>query len=414
MPKKTLSIISLGCFRNTYDSEVVANLYLAKGYALKNDYTNCDLLIINTCGFIDKAKEDSLEVLREAIELKEKGNVRRLVVFGCLAKRYMDELKKFFPQVDEWWGVKEFSSRFLKRSKLMPSYIDFLKICEGCINLCSYCAIPLIKGPLVSKPPQEVLKEAKYLENKGVKELNIIGQDITSWGKDLGKKYDLVKLLKAFLKTTKKIPWIRLIYTHPRHITTELIDLIAKEERICKYIDMPIQHINDRILKLMGRKTTKKDIIKLVKKIRSKIPQAVIRTSVIVGFPTETEAEFKELLSFLREVKFERLGAFIYSREENTPAYNFKGQIHHRTKSRRYNQLMSLQKEIAKEANSRFIGQELDVLVEEKSGKLYTGRSQFDAYEVDGVVFIKRKKLKIGEISRAKIIDAYEYDLMAK
>ncbi|UCG34577.1 MAG: MiaB/RimO family radical SAM methylthiotransferase [Candidatus Omnitrophota bacterium] len=414
MPEKTLSIISLGCFRNTYDSEIVANLYEAKGYTLKKDYTDCDLLIVNTCGFIAKAKEESLDVISQAVELKKKAKIKRLIVFGCLVQRYQKELKVFFPQVDEWWGTEKFSPSFVKRIKLLPAHIDFLKICEGCVNKCSYCAIPFIKGPLRSKPKEAVLKEVRYLEKKGVKELNIIGQDITSWGKDLGKEHNLVFLLKAILKTTKTIPWIRLIYTHPRHITDELIDLIAHEERICKYIDMPIQHINDRILKLMKRKTTKKDIIKLIEKIRKKIPGAIIRTSVIVGFPTETVSEFKELVLFLREVRFERLGAFVYSREEDTAAHDFKGQVHHQTKLRRYNQLMSLQKDIAQEANQRFIGKELDVLVEEKTKDLYIGRSQFDAYEVDGVVFLEKKNLKIGEFKRVKIVDAYEYDLVAK
>jgi len=414
MPKKTLAIISLGCFRNTYDSEVVANLYEAGGYILKKDYANCDLLIVNTCGFIDKAKEESLDVIGQAVELKEKGKIKRLVVFGCLVQRYQSQLKKFFPEVDEWWGTQKFSPGAKKRTKLLPSHVDFLKICEGCVNKCSYCAIPFIKGPLKSKPQKAVLEEVRYLEKRGVKELNIIGQDITSWGKDLGEKHNLASLLKAILKATKTIPWIRLIYTHPRHISDELIDLIAREKRICKYIDIPIQHINDRILKLMKRKTTKKDIIKLIEKIRKKIPEAVIRTSVIVGFPGETRIEFKELLSFLEEVRFERLGAFIYSREEDTVAHDFKGQIRHSTKLARYNQLMSLQKDIAQEANQRFIGKELDVLVEEKVKGLYIGRSQFDAYEVDGVVFLEKKNLKIGGIKRVKIIDAYEYDLVAK
>ena len=412
MYKKTFSIITLGCFRNNYDSEIVARRFLDQGYIYKEKSSSANTMIINTCGFIDKAKEESLDAIREVISLKEKGKVKKIFVFGCLVQRYLEDLKKFFPQVDNWSGIEEFKPQLIRRKKLLPSYIDFLKICEGCINRCSYCAIPLIKGNLVSKSKTAVIKEAKLMDRAGVKELNIIGQDITSWGKDLGKNETLTTLLADILKNTKNIRWLRLIYAHPRHLSDSLLDLVASKNRICKYIDLPIQHINDRILKLMNRGTTKREIIKLIKKIRKKIPGCVIRTSVIVGFPTETKEEFSELLQFLKEVKFDRLGAFIYSREEETPAYDLAPQIHSSTKRKRFNEVMRLQRDIAKDINRKFLSKDLDVLIEEKDNNIYVGRSQYDAFEVDGAVFIRHKKLTIGDFYKAKIVDCLDYDLI--
>jgi ribosomal protein S12 methylthiotransferase len=422
MSKKLFSIISLGCFRNNYDSEIVAERFLQRGYTLSltpdlsdsKEAINrhCQTLIINTCGFIDKAREESLGVIKEAVKLKAQGTIKKLLVFGCLVEKLGGELKKTFPQVDEWWGIEEFGQRASRRAKLLPSHIDFLKICEGCFNKCSYCSIPFIKGPLKSRPAGEILKEAKFLDESGVHELNVIGQDITSWGKDLRNGHDLTWLVSQILKATKNIRWIRLLYTHPRHLDDSLLDLIAHEEKICKYIDLPLQHINDRILKLMNRKITKREIIRLVEKIRKKIPDAVIRTSLIVGFPTETEKEFKELISFVKETQFERLGAFMYSREEQTAAYNFSPQLAARIKMERFRRLMSLQRRIAAKTNKRFLGRTLDVLIEEKDSDVFVGRTQYDAYEVDGIVFVKKEGLKIGSFYRAKITDTYEYDLV--
>lgn len=412
MLKKDFSIISLGCFRNTYDSEIAARRFLDEGYVYKKDIgRGCDCLVINTCGFISDAKKESLAVIEEAVELKRRKKIKKIVVFGCLVQRYCKDLERFFPQVDQWLPVEEFSLKFKPRPKLLPPHIDFLKICEGCLNKCSYCAIPFIKGGLKSKPAQEVLREVEFLDKRGVKELNVIGQDITSWGKDLPGENDLSFLLEKIIAATKNIRWIRLIYTHPRHITDSLIDLIAREDKICNYIDLPIQHINDRILKLMKRGITKKQIFDLIKTIRKKIPGCVIRTSIITGFPSETEEEFNELTDFLRRIKFERLGVFVYSREEGTAAYAFKKQLHYRTKMKRYCEIMNLQKDIALEVNRGFIGKELEVLVEDKYKDMFIGRSRFDAYEVDGAVFIKNKNLRPGDFYRARITDAYEYDL---
>jgi ribosomal protein S12 methylthiotransferase len=417
MIKKTLSVISLGCFRNTYDSEVVLRGLLDKGrgvWQYAPTVNNCDCLLINTCGFIDDAKKESLGVIEEAVKLRKKNKIKKLIVMGCLVQRYREDLEKLFPDVDEWRGVGEFGQLFRKRAKLTPPHVDFLKICEGCINKCSYCSISMIKGPLCSRPKEEVLREVRFLDKSKVKELNIIGQDITSWGKDLGEKNGLTALLKSVLKETKNIRWLRLLYTHPKHFPGSLIDLIAGEDKICKYIDLPIQHINDRILKLMNRRVSRKEIVKLIEKIRKKIPDCIIRTSVMVGFPTETEKEFKELLKFLKDVKFERLGAFIYSRQEGTAAYNLKQQVHYQKKMRRFREVMALQQKIAQEANSRFLGSELDILIEEKNDDGFFGRSQYDAYEVDGEVFLKNKNLKIGDFYRAKITDVYGYDLVGE
>ena len=417
---KTFSVISLGCFRNTYDSEVLAHEFSSQGYHFmpcnfeEPRIKKINTLLVNTCGFIDKAKEESLAVIKGAIDLKKRGKAKRIIVFGCLVKRYKKELQESFPQVDQWQELQEFSDKFQKRKKIAPLYINFLKICEGCLNRCSFCAIPLIKGPLRSKSQKAIIQEVRLLNKSKIKELNIIGQDITSWGKDLRPKTKLADLLKKIIKETKNIKWIRLIYTHPRHFDDSLIKLIAKEKRICKYIDLPIQHINDRILKVMNRRVTKKEIIALIKKIRKNIPDVVLRTSVIVGFPGETEKEFKELLGFLKEVKFERLGAFIYSREEGTPAYDLSGQVHANTKKRRFREIMSQQQEIASQTALKFIGKNIDVLVEAKEEDTFVGRSQYEAPEVDGEVFIKRKGLKIGDFCKVKIVDSFGYDLIAQ
>lgn len=414
MSKKTFSLISLGCFRNTYDSEILAQQFVEKGYAFRKEYTSCDCLVINTCGFITAAKEESLNVIRHALDLKKQKKVKEVIVAGCLVQRYKKDLEKYFPQVNQWRGVCGFSGSFQKRTKLTPAFIDFLKIGEGCGNNCSYCAVPLIKGPLTSKPQEEVLKEVRFMDRKGVREINIIGQDITSWGKDLTPPQSLTYLLKGILEEASNIKWVRLLYTHPAALEDSLIDLIASQDRICKYIDLPIQHINDRILKSMNRKVTAKGIVGLVEKIRKRIPSCFLRTSVMAGYPQETKEEFNQLLGFLKEARFERLGVFVYSREEGTAAYNLDKQVHHSTKMKRYRALMNLQKEISYEANSKLIGKELDVLVEEKdaAGNVFIGRTQYDAPEIDGAVFLKRKNLRIGSFYRAKIVDAYEYDLV--
>lgn len=422
--KKTFSIISLGCFRNNYDSEIVAYRLAVEGYRLiknldlfggkRNQGKLCDLLAINTCGFIEQAKKQSLGIIQDAIDLKNNNQISEILIFGCLVKRYSKQLKSEYPEVDCWQSTVDFMPTYSERKKYTDSAVEFLKICEGCTNNCSFCAIPLIKGPLKSRPAEEVIKEVKHLDKQRIKELNIIGQDITAWGKDLNGNFNLTNLLKQIIKQTKSIPWIRLVYTHPKHFSNSLIELIAKEKRICKYIDLPIQHINDKILTRMNRGTTKQNIVDLINKIRTNIPGCVIRTSVIVGFPGETEKQFKELLSFLRQVEFERLGAFIYSREEGTTAFSFPKQVHYSTKKRRLKEVMIQQKDISQKLNQRLVGKSLEVLVESKEDKLFVGRTQSDAVDVDGEVFIKRKGLKLGNFYKVKITDALEYDLIAE
>jgi ribosomal protein S12 methylthiotransferase len=424
MDKKTFSIVTLGCFRNTYDSSVISGKYQGQGFKFLPDFLsslenkksyqkNCQWLIINTCGFIEAAKKESLSAIEAAIDLKSCKAVEKIAVCGCLVKRYRKELEKAYPQVDLWKEVVQNKDIDPSSSYQSPNPAAFLKIAEGCFNNCSYCAIPLIKGTLSSRPAKDILKEAMLLDEARVKELNIIGQDITSWGKDLNSDKTLTTLLKKLLDNTKNIPWMRLLYAHPRHLDDSLIDLIAREKRICKYIDLPIQHANDRILRAMNRKFSKKRLKDLICKIRDKIPNCILRTSVIVGFPGETDKEFKELIEFLSDIKFERLGVFCYSREENTAANSFSNHVHHKTKIRRAGEIMNLQKSISQAFNQTLIGKTLDILIESKEQGSFYGRTQYDALEVDGVVFVKKSGLKIGDIYKGKIVDALEYDLVA-
>jgi len=413
--RKTFSVVSLGCFRNLYDSQIIAEEYIKKGFKLKKEIDNLDILIINTCGFIKEAKEESIAAIKEAIELKKKGKIKKISVRGCLVTRYLGQLKHYFPQIDEWRKVLPLPDRGFPVSRFFsPSHIAFLKICDGCSHRCSFCAIPSIKGRLKSRDWRAILEEVEFLDKAGVKELNIIGQNITDWGKDLYTDKDLTFLLRKILNRLKNISWVRLLYLHPRDISPSLINLIAKEEKICKYIDLPIQHINDRILKLMRRNMRKEDISRLIAELREKIPNVALRTSVIVGFPSEREDEFGELLEFIKEVKFEKLGVFMYSREENTPAYHIQPQIHYQIKKRRYHQIMQTQKEISYQLNKRLVGKKIDVIVDEREDDLYIGRTQFDCYEIDGIVYIKKKNLKIGRIYKVRIVDAYEYDLVGE
>ncbi|MBD3246856.1 MAG: MiaB/RimO family radical SAM methylthiotransferase [Candidatus Omnitrophica bacterium] len=410
MPQKTVSIISLGCFRNTVDSERVAYRYAGQGYAVCQEGSRCHTLVINTCGFIQPAKEESLEMIRDAIEWKQRGRVKKIVVIGCLVQRYRTELRRAFPEVDQWAGVEEFPPSGGRQHALFPAHLAFVKICEGCLHRCSYCAIPSIKGPLRSRSQNEIVGEVRAAAERGVRELNIIGQDITSWGKDFRPPREFSGLLRKVVSASGTVPWIRLLYTHPRFFSDALIDFIAETEKICSYVDLPLQHVNDRILGLMGRSIKKKEMLRLVKRIRKRIPGVVIRTSLIVGFPTETEEEFRELCEFVAEMKFERLGVFVFSREEGTRAYDMP-QVHHSTRQRRFRELMELQKRIAQEVNSRFIGRELEVLVEEQNDDILIGRSRYDAFEVDGVVYVQGKSAQVGSMINTKIVDAYEYDL---
>jgi len=347
--------------------------------------------------------------------LKKEGKLKKIIVSGCLSQRYKDELRIELPEVDAFVGrlaLNHSKSRF----SITPKHYGYLKICESCVNNCSYCIIPKIKGKFVSLDMNSILKRVEGFERDKISELNIIGQDITGYGWDLYGRNSLPLLLQKIVKKIKHIGWVRLLYLYPNSVAGSLLDLMKCQPKICKYIDLPVQHINSRVLKIMNRRSSKKDILGLINKIRKILPEGAIRTSVIVGFPSETDKEFKELLNFIEDVKFERLGAFIYSREEGTPAYNLKGQIPEKIKRERFNAVMSKQQEISTEVNKKFLGRIMDVLIEEKDKDFYLARSQFDAPEVDGIVYVKSpgRKLDVGTFVKVKITDTLEYDLVAE
>ena len=410
---KKVGILSLGCPRNLVDSESILGRINAKGYSVV-DMNKADIGIINTCAFIEDAKKESIDAILDLLELKKEGRLERVIVYGCLSQRYKEQLSREFPEVDAFVGRVSLNHE-TRRYPLTPAHFAYLKICESCVNNCSFCIIPKIKGRFQSLDMDSVLRKVEGFNKQGVSELNIIGQDITGFGMDLYKRPRLSWLLREILKKATDIDWIRLLYLYPNRISEELLELISSEKKFCKYIDLPIQHINQRILSLMNRDTTKEETIKLIAKIRKIIPGVVLRTSIIAGFPSETEKEFKELLRFLKEVRFERLGAFIYSREENTPAYGFQGQIPEKIKIERFDAIMSLQREVSSEVNSRMIGQIIDVLIDEEENGSYLGRSQYDAPEVDGLVYVRSKqKLKAGDFVKVKINDTLEYDLIGE
>ncbi len=414
--KSSVGIISLGCPRNLADSERILSRLKKKGHKVV-DIKDADVAIVNTCSFIKEAKEESIDTIFDVIDLKKQGVVKKIIVAGCLPQRYKSELLPHLKEIDAFVGRQGLDKYSAEKHSLVPKHFSYLKISEGCRNHCSYCIIPKIKGPLQSRPVKEIIKEVRLSELEGVKELNIVGQDITSYGSDISSSLGIVELLEEIIKNSKKIRWIRLLYTHPLRVDDGLIELIKREKRICKYIDLPIQHINDRILKAMNRKISKKEISTLIDKIRKEIPSVAIRTSLIVGFPSETEKEFKELLAFIKQTKFERLGVFIYSREEGTPAYNFKGQVPEKVKKERFDKIMALQQDIAAEVNRKYLGKDIEVIIDEKGEDkdIYLGRSESDAPEVDGLVYVRSKShLKNGDIVKVKIVDTYEYDLVGE
>ncbi len=406
---KTFSIISLGCPRNLVDSEHIVSEFKKRGYAFQDDIIGTDTVIVNTCAFIEDAKRESIDTILKVIEAKKEGEVRRIIVAGCLPQRYRSKLQKGLKEIDEFRGVlPTFKDDY--SSRLTPSHYAYIKVSEGCRNRCTYCIIPHLKGPYRSRDFNSIIKEAG---ERHLKEIILVGQDTSLYGIDLYKKKRLGELLRRLDKISKDI-WIRVLYCHPANIEKDVIKAIRDSKNICKYIDLPIEHISDRILRQMGRKTKKKDIVSLIEYIRKEIPKVALRSSLIVGFPGETEKQFQELLSFINEIKFERLGLFRYSREEGTPAYRFKGQIRELEKERRFNHAMSLQQEISREINERFMGRTLKVLVEEKEEDYYIARTEYDAPEVDGSVYVKGKNLRIGNFYNARITDTYEYDLVGE
>jgi ribosomal protein S12 methylthiotransferase len=408
-----VGILSLGCPRNLVDSEALLGRLNLKGHPIV-DIDKADIALINTCAFIEEAKRESIEAILDLIELKKEGRLKKVIVHGCLYERYKDALRKELPEVDAFIGkisLKSISNRF----PITPGHFAYLKICEGCVNSCSFCVIPKIKGKFISLSAGSILKSVENFSRDKISELNIIGQDITGYGVDLGGKEGLASLLRKVVKTAKNIHWIRLLYLNPARITDELLDVIKDEPKICKYIDLPIQHINNSILRSMNRRVTRKDIEKIIAKARKAIPGVALRTSIIVGFPGETEKQFKELLDFIREINFERLGAFSYSREEGTPAYDFKGQVPDKIKSKRLDLIMSAQQDISAALNHNLKGKTLEILIDEEDNGSYLGRTQSDAPEVDGLVYVKSSRaLKAGDFVKVKINDTLEYDLVGE
>lgn len=411
--KDKVGIFSLGCPRNLVDSENIAGRLALKGYKIV-DIADADIGLINTCAFIESAKRESVDAILDMIKLKQQGKLKKVIVYGCLTQRYKYELKKHLPEVDAFVGALELGPS-LKQFKLTPAYYRYLKICEGCVNNCSYCIIPSIKGKFKSLKEQDLLKQVGQFNKAKIAELNIIGQDITGYGIDLYGKPRLADLLKQIVRQATDIRWVRLLYLNPERLDSELIGLIRDQAKICKYVDLPIQHINNRLLKLMRRPSSEEQVIRLIRRLRREIPGVTLRTSVIVGFPSETEAEFRQLLDFIREVKFQRLGAFTYSREEGTAAYKLPGQLPEEIKEERFARVMSVQQEVSGFNNRKLLGTTLEVLIEEKKGADYLGRTQADAPEVDGLVYLKsKKKLCAGDFVKARIIDTLEYDLVGE
>ena len=422
---KKVAIISLGCAKNLVDSENILGLLIKNHYQVVSNKEEADILIINTCGFIEASKRESISVILDNINGKQK-----VVVTGCLVNRYVDELKKEIPEVDLWIPIRDYP-RFNQllasldkditnyeglndnyRLVSTGSYSAYLKIGEGCSNCCTYCAIPLIRGPYVSRPFDSIIEEAKYLAKQGYKELIVLEQDTTRYGLDLKNKKTIVDLLKELIKING-LEYIRLLYLYPDEITDELIDLIAKEEKLTPYFDIPIQHSEDKILKSMNRRGDKKYLTELFNKIRTKIPHAILRTTVMVGFPGETESDFKGLMKFIEEIKFDHLGAFKYSKEEGTASYSFPHQVRESTKQRRLEEVMELQQKISYEQNKKHIGETMTGLVVGKENGYYLLRSYFNAPDdVDGkILFSSSKELKEGDKVDVLIKESYVYDL---
>ena len=449
-----VGFISLGCSKNLIDTEVAIGMFKNNNYKIVNNPEDADILVINTCGFIESAKEEAINTILEMAEYKNK-RCKYLIAMGCLVQRYYEELIKALPEVDLFIKIDEYDKLWdkiedlLKRDIVeksksktskkiseikplpMPTYNEFmervvttgknyayLKIGEGCSNKCTYCAIPYIRGPFVSRKMEEILEEAEMLSKKGIKELIVIAQDTTKYGVDIYGESKLAELLENLSKI-KGIEWIRFLYSYPEGITDELIVTVANNEKIAKYFDIPIQHISNPILKKMNRKTSKENITNIIDKIRKQIPDVVIRTSLIVGFPGETQENFEELLSFVKTTKFDRLGTFMYSKEEGTPAAKLPEQIHGNTKKSRYNKIMKAQAEISLKNLEKKIGNTYKVLIEDMSfdGKYFIGRTMQDVPEEDGLVYIKNDgKLNENDILNnfvnCKITDVSNYDLI--
>lgn len=440
--KEKVSLVSLGCPKNLVDAEVMLGYLAQQGYEVTTDEHEADIIIVNTCSFIKEAKQESVDTILDLADRKQDGRCQLLVVTGCLPQRYQEELANELPEVDIFVGTGDYPRiaeiiaekrgvegqiRYtgdpnylfdpdMPRLQSSPYYYSYLKIAEGCSNCCSYCVIPSLRGPFRSRPVDQLLKEAQALVARGVKELNLIAQDITGYGRDLPGGVNLAGLVRELAKL-EGLKWIRLLYAYPDGIDDSLIDLIKNEPKVCKYLDIPLQHISDPVLSAMNRRSSEAEIRSLVERLRTEIPDLAIRTSIIVGFPGETEDDFKKLSHFIEEVQFDRLGVFCYSREEGTPAAEMTEQISERVKRERYKKLMKIQARVSFKRNRRLINTVEQVLVEgysEETELLLKGRSSRQAPDIDGLVYITAGQANVGDIVPLRITDSSDYDLIGE
>ena len=422
--KNVINVITLGCSKNTYDSEVLMGQLKANDKNVVHQEQG-NIVVINTCGFIDNAKEESVNTILEQIQFKKEGKVDEVYVTGCLSERYKTDLEKEIPQVDAYFGTTDLP-QLLKvlgadykheligeRMLTTPKYFAYMKIAEGCDRPCSFCAIPLMRGKHNSTPIEELVKQAKHLASDGVKELILIAQDLTYYGLDLYKKRSLADLLRSLVKV-EGIEWIRLHYAFPTGFPEDVLEVIREESKICNYLDIPLQHISDSILKSMRRGTTQKKTTSLIKKIRERVPGIILRTTLIVGYPGETEEDFEILKNWVKEMRFERLGCFTYSHEENTHAFKLNDNVPEEVKQERSNIIMDVQSQISWENNQACVGKIFRCLIDRKEGFNFVGRTYMDSPDVDNEVLIDAKKfyLKSGEFVNIKITEATDYDLI--
>jgi ribosomal protein S12 methylthiotransferase len=432
-----VKVVTLGCEKNLVDSEIMAGLIHGRGFQLVEDKEEATVIIVNTCGFIDAAKEESVNTILDMADLKQTAKLKALIVSGCLTQRYKKQLMEEMPEIDGIVGTGDFDKinhivdealrgkkpilvgnpvfnydQDLPRQVSTPRYTAYVKIAEGCDNACTFCSIPIMRGSFRSRSMESIIAEVEQLASQGVKEISLIAQDSTNYGTDLYDGFMLPTLLNK-VSEVAGIEWVRLHYAYPGFFTDELIATIASNPKICKYIDMPLQHSVDAILKRMRRPGRQKDARELVAKIRENIPHVAMRTSIIVGFPGETDEDFENLKQFVRDMQFDRLGVFTYSKEEDTPASRLPDQVADEVKEYRANTLMEIQREISNLRGGIRIGQEIDVLIERYDGRsdVYIGRSQYDAPEIDGEVYVSNAQLKIGEIAKVRITHSYEFDL---
>ncbi|NMB08887.1 MAG: 30S ribosomal protein S12 methylthiotransferase RimO [Tissierellia bacterium] len=436
---KNISILTLGCAKNEIDSELMCSILKDNNYTVTNNLEDADIIIVNTCGFILDAKEESIETIFEASRYKKEGKCKYLILAGCLAERYSKELFEEIHEIDGIIGtgnikdivnvidnLEKGNNKLKKTNNVDEDYLEkvnrisfrtteYVRISEGCNNHCSYCIIPKLRGKYRSRTIENIVQEVEYLVKNGVREIILIGQNTTDYGIDIYGEYSLSKLLDK-LNQIENLKWIRLLYLYPDNFTDELIASIKNNEKVVKYVDIPLQHINNEILRKMNRKTSKEEIQCLIRKLRKEIPNIIIRTTFIVGFPGETEEHFNELSDFIKKTKFDKLGVFTYSREEGTASYNYPGQVEEDIKENRRNKLMEVQQRISYGLNKEKLNNNYLVLIEEFQGdNIYIGRTYMDAPDIDGIVYIKSKKdLKLGEFVNIKIVDSLEYDLIGE